>query len=310
MYVSSPLGIGPSGITSGVAHFDHAGHALPSFAIGLGPRGLAFGRDGKLYVAAQSLLTAPIVMRYDRAGNFLDCFYPSNVGDCRTSLPNGWLTILKDLAFGPDHNLYVASTEGVYRFDGNTGRPLETMFGLPAPFFSGIYGGYEFIAFSSDANDFNLYMVPSIAPSIWRVNIRTRQLVSLVTTFTHVPLASGIRLGLDSSKLYAINNTEGPAPGGGTAVRGQVDRYSLNGNLDSTFVQPGTSRRDREGVTRTGLGWAMNLMFGHDRNLYVLDWSGGNISCYDGTNGAFLHVFAEVPRDVGSSPVYMAFASP
>src|SRR5262249_49614351 len=59
------------------------------------PRHLAFGPDGKLYVASQN---SDEVLRYDAAtGNFLDVAIPSTAG-----LDGPW-----SLDFGPDGNLYV-----------------------------------------------------------------------------------------------------------------------------------------------------------------------------------------------------------
>ncbi|MDB5350556.1 MAG: regulatory domain of in-like proprotein convertase [Planctomycetota bacterium] len=114
---------GGSGYTSApqVTIVESTGAFLGSFVApksgGLSqPEGLAFGQDGKLYVADAQTNQ---IFRYDgKTGAFIDIFV--------TQLRNGGLSGPRGMVFGPDRNLYVASsnTNQVLRFDRNTGLPL------------------------------------------------------------------------------------------------------------------------------------------------------------------------------------------
>ena len=78
----------------------------------IGPRGVAFGPDGSLFVAS---FNTNQVLHYDGStGAFLGTFVAA--GDHGLNLP-------RDLVFGPDGNLYVGSfgSGDVFRYNGSTG---------------------------------------------------------------------------------------------------------------------------------------------------------------------------------------------
>ncbi len=117
LYVSS----GETPETSSILRFDaKTGTFKDEFAKGNGlnrPYGIAFGKDGKLYVS--SFLTDEL-LRYDaKTGAFVDVF---KKGD---AMPGG-LNGPNILAFGPDDQLYV-TTQGSVAVDGKPTFP-----GLPS----------------------------------------------------------------------------------------------------------------------------------------------------------------------------------
>jgi streptogramin lyase len=106
------LAIGPNGdlyvadAAAGVLRFDGTTGAFRGALGTPGANALAFGSDGKLYVAGAA---ANSVLRFDAAtGDFVDAFATT-------------ATIARGLAFGPDGNLFVASAGEVLRFDGQSG---------------------------------------------------------------------------------------------------------------------------------------------------------------------------------------------
>jgi glucose/arabinose dehydrogenase len=82
--------------------------------------GLAWGPDGNLYVGDYGVPngTGNRVLRYDgKTGAFIDDFVPAG---------SGGLEGTRDLVFGPDGKLYVASeATGVLRYDGKTGAFID-----------------------------------------------------------------------------------------------------------------------------------------------------------------------------------------
>lgn len=78
------------------------------------PEDLLFGRDGNLYVSDDDK-----VVRFNGStGVFIDNFVPAG---------SGGLYALRQIAIGPDNNLYVASASsgGVYRYNGTTGAFID-----------------------------------------------------------------------------------------------------------------------------------------------------------------------------------------
>ncbi|MEZ6134949.1 MAG: NHL repeat-containing protein [Pirellulaceae bacterium] len=100
--------------TDSVLRFDdRTGRFIDVFISGGGldgPRGLATGPDGNIYVSSQ---LNNRILRYDgRSGAFMDTFIASGL-DFQT-----------DLAFGQDGNLYVADGTQIERYSGQTGAAL------------------------------------------------------------------------------------------------------------------------------------------------------------------------------------------
>ena len=120
--------------TSGVKRYNGTTGAFIDDFVVLGSDwtrgGLAFGRDGKLYLGlTPNGAGSWRVARYDGAtGAYIDDLVPPGSGH------TNWAG---DLAFGPDGNLYVVDgTYGILRFNGTTGASMGTfaLTGATSPF--------------------------------------------------------------------------------------------------------------------------------------------------------------------------------
>jgi glucose/arabinose dehydrogenase len=249
------------------------------------PSGIAFGPDGKIYVAD---FNNNVVDQFSQAGSFLGTFISSGLFE-----PTG-------LAFGPDDNLYVAnfgpgSNSYISRFDSG-GNPVD---GSPfVPSSTGLFDP-EAIAFGPDGN---LYIADSSNGAIDKVVLATSVFSTLVAAgcpSTPFSNPQGLTFGPDHN-LYVSDAGFGCADEsipGGLADYG-VYKYDTNGNLLGTFVAPNV------------LSTPIDLAFGPDGNLYVTDGQ-ARVALFNGTTGVEMSDFVANGGSSGplNNPTFLAFSS-
>jgi streptogramin lyase len=229
-------------------------------------QGIVFGSDGNLY--ANSGRTNAI-LRYDGGtGAFLNAFVPSNSSALES--PTG-------LVLGPDGNLYVISsgTGAILRYDGGTGAFRDVF--VPAG--SGGLGSPQGLVFGPDGNLYVSGFVFSTQTSaILRYDGGTGAFRDVFVSSLGSGSNSKPVFGPDGN-LYINSQPSFTGTATGTILRfdGRAGAF-LN-----TFVSRGSG----------GLGFANDVVFGPDGNLYVLNVldNGAEILRYDGRTGAFLNVF-------------------
>jgi outer membrane protein assembly factor BamB len=171
-----------------------------------GPRGLAFGSDGKLYVSSADTNS---ILKFDPGtGAFLGVF-------ATASTPIG-------LAFGPDGNLYVANAGvpgSIQRIDGATGASLGT-------FTSSLLDNPQALVFGPDHM---LYVHSQYNYKILKFDAAAGTLAGTFFNgaYPYNPSA-GMVWGPDG-KLYTGNLTNGAANDG-------VWRFNSGGGLDTYFI--------------------------------------------------------------------------
>jgi len=215
--------------------------------------GLAFGPDGRLYVAAEK--TAQ-VLRYDgTTGAFLDVFVTPG---------SGGLSQPGHLAFGPDGNLYVGSaTDQVLRYDGGSGAFLGVFAqgdGLADP---------AGLAFGPDGN---LYVASGGSDAVLRYDGASGAFLDSFAANPALVAPAGLAFGPDG-RLYVASR------GNASVVR--FDGQS--GAFVDVFVSPGSG----------GMHGAGGVAFGQDGNLYVSSavLNDNAVFRFDGGSGTFIDQF-------------------
>jgi hypothetical protein len=178
--------------------------------------------------------------------------------------------------FGPDGNLYVASTDSnsILRYDGVTGEFKDAFVtsasgGLQTP-----YG----LAFGPDGN---LYVSSWGNGEVLYYNGSSGAFLGTVASGLSQPI--GLTFGADGS-LYI-------------AEQGNNDVLRYNASGLSTFIPAGTG----------GLSKARKAVFGPDGNLYVASQGTGQVLRYNGQSGAFIDVFATTGSTQG--PCWLEFGT-
>ena len=215
--------------------------------------GLAFGPDGKLYVAAEKTQQ---VLRYDgTTGAFLDVFVTPG---------SGGLSQPTHLVFGPDGNLYVSSaTDQVLRYDGQSGAFLGVFAqgaGLTDP---------AGLAFGPDGN---LYVASTGSDAVLRYDGTSGAFLDSFAANPGLVAPSGLTFGPDG-RLYVASS------GNASVVR--FDGQS--GAFVDVFVTPGSG----------GMNGAGGVAFGQDGHLYVSSsvLNDNAVFRFDGASGAFIDQF-------------------
>jgi sugar lactone lactonase YvrE len=219
-----------------------------------GPKDLAIGADGNVYVASSGTNN---LIRYTATGQLLGTFVAAGSGGL--SGPYG-------LAFGPDGNLYVDSTgtNAVYEYSGSTGAFLNT-------FVSAGSGGLTDPRGMAFGQDGNLYVSSRGTQSVDRFQGPTGSApgsplpAAGQSGATFVATGSGGLAGpLDlifgpNGNLFVANGT--PMPGITNNNYGVLEYSGTGGGFVTTYVGCGTG-----GVTDP-----RGLPFDQDGRLYVAD---------------------------------------
>jgi HYR domain-containing protein len=206
------------------------------------------------------------VLRYDgQTGNPLP---GPNQGNTAVFIPggSGGLVLPRELALGPDGNLYVAdSAAGVLRFDASTGTPL----GVFVPPGAGGMQDADLLAFGPDSN---LYVADLNQQEIFRYDGRSGTFMDAF--FTNGTFITSFAFGPDAN-LYALSNL-------GSILRfcGPQDSACALGDPIDVFASTPFLMHD--------------LMFGPDANLYVIA-GGQGVLRFDGRTGDPLGTFVEEP---------------
>ncbi len=179
----------------------------------------------------------------------------------------GGLTGATGIAFGPDGDLFVASsrTDAILRFDGETGE-------LVGPFIQDSILHSPFSVIFGPNGD--LFVSSGTDHQVLRYDGETGVFRGVVLDGLRVPI--GLRFGPDGA-LYVAN-----------AGEDQIVRVDLNEDMSTVFIEG-------------GLRFPSDLVFTDDGSLYVTSAITRQILEYDADTGAFrkeLHVMPD-----GSAPV-------
>jgi len=211
-------------------------------------------------------------------GNFIR-EYNTSCGMPIRSVAVGEVPVSTDCVFGPDRQLYVSSSSGIFRVDVDVD---TTSLFIPAG--SGGLGTAMALVFGPDDD---LYACEFSKHCILRFDGQTGAFIDTFVT----PNLGGL------TAPYAIDF----GPTGDLFIAsgtGSVIRYSgIDGSLIGTFIAPGSG----------GLASPRGLAFGGDANLLVVSYGTSQILMYDGSTGEFIKVFSDeyepmVPSSIRIGP--------
>ena len=241
-----------------------------------GPKDLTFSSNKKyLYVA--SFLTNEI-LRYDVDGNFVDDMISSHNGD---------ITSPKYATFGPDDNLYVSSGDGIFRFDGNSGKFKDV-------FVRHGSGGLALPTGLTFGPDDNLYVSSGNSDEVLRYSPDGKFKDVFVTSGSGgLSGPEDLTFGPDDNLYVSSGNSD------------EVLRYSPDGKFKDVFVTSGSGGNSDEVLRYSPDGKFKDvfvsshevrapkgLTFGPDGDLYVVNSLADEILRFDHDTGGFVDVFA------------------
>lgn len=173
---------------------------------------------------------------------------------------SGGLSLTQEVVIGPDGNLLVSGRGNthVLKFDGVTGAYIDT--------FS---TGYllDNPTKMTIGPDGNLYISQwgTARNKVARFNAATG---AFIDEFTSVGLTAGGGHAWDlHGNLYVANF--------GNGANGNVQKFDSTGQFAGVFTATGH------------LSGPINVWFGDDNDLFVVDWTRGAVVRFDGTNGTF-----------------------
>jgi hypothetical protein len=252
------------------------------------------GPDGNVYV---STLSGSAVYRYDAAGNPLPA--PGNPGAEFVLPESGGLSTARDIAFGPDGFLYVASegTSAVLRYDPVTGASAGTFIASGAGGLEGARGllfknGYLYVTSAgttttgAGVNSVLRFEATTGAPA--GVSGQPGDAVFIASGSGGLTNPSRIVFGHDGNAYVASTASSSNA----------ILRYNgTTGAFIDAFVPSGSG----------GLDGPIAMVFRPDGYLYVVGWRSNSVLRYQASNGAF--VGTVVPSGSGgvSSPIDLLF---
>jgi hypothetical protein len=254
------------------------------------------GPDGNVYV---STLNGGAVYRYDAAGNPLPA--PGQSGAMFVAPGSGGLSGARDIAFGPDGYLYVASggTSSVLRYDPVTDASAGT-------FIAAGSGGLEQARGLLFSNGY-LYVTSAGTTttgagvnSVLRFDATTGAPAGVSGQPGDAVFISGGSGGLTNPSRMVFG-PDGRAYVASTAsTSNAVLRYDgTTGAFIDTFVPSGSG----------GLDGPIGMVFRPDGYLYVVGWRSNSVLRYQASNGAFAGIV--VPSGSGglSNPDDLLFAA-
>jgi hypothetical protein len=255
---------------------------------------IIYGPDGNVYV---STLNGSAVYRYDAAGNPLPA--PGQSGAVFVAPGSGGLINARDIAFGPDGYLYVASegTGSVLRYDPVTGASAGT-------FITSGEGGLE-SARGLLFNNGYLYVTSTHTTttgpgydSVLRFDATTGSPAGVSGQPGDAVFISSGSGGLaNPSRIIFGPDGNAYVAGPGSSSNGVLRYNGTTGAFIDTFVPSGSG----------GLDGPIGMVFRPDGYLYVVGWRSNSVLRYQASNGAF--VSAVVPSGSGgvSSPMDLLF---
>jgi DNA-binding beta-propeller fold protein YncE len=239
--------------------------------------GIAFGKDGRLYVLIN-----------DMGGGWMAQYAPGSYKAEYSFGPRSFTGIPMALTIGPDGNFYAGGASvfgmkgGIRRINGRSGEDL----GVFVAEGEGGLGLAMVLVFGPDGH---LYVSNWGGSKVMRFNGGSGEFMD-----DFIPAGSG---GLEGAAGVAFG------PDGNVYVSSEVTDQVLrfdgrSGDFLGVFVSAGLG----------GLDGPASLVFGPDGNLYVCSRVNHSVMRYDGKTGSFMDVF--VPAGSGgldNGPNYIAF---
>jgi hypothetical protein len=271
------------------------GAFVPANFGGLGDAyALIYGPDGNVYV---STLDHSAVYRYDVAGNPLPA--PGQSGAVFVAPGSGGLSGARDIAFGPDGFLYVASegTGSVLRYDPGTGLPAGTFIapgsgGLEAARGLLFRNGYLYVTSAgtmTGPGENAVLRYDATTGASAGVSEQPGDAVFIASGSGGLAYPNRIVFGPDGRAYVASVSSASNA----------VLRYDgTTGNFVDTFVAAGSG----------GLNGPIGMVFRNDGYFYVVGYRSESVLRYQASTGAF--VGAVVPSRSGggsSAPIDLLF---
>ncbi|KAB2847184.1 MAG: T9SS type A sorting domain-containing protein [Melioribacteraceae bacterium] len=174
---------------------------------------------------------------------------------------SGGLSYTQDLAFGPDGNLYVSGrgNQSILKYNPQTGEFIEN--------FTKGYVLQDPTKFTF-APDGKLYVCQwgTVKKKIVRFDSQTG---NFIDEFTKIDLEGPSGHAWDSNGNFYVANFNSK----------DVKKFDIDGNFVSVFINS------------SFLQGPVNLWFGKDNNLFVLDWILGQVKEFDAISGSFKKVF-------------------
>ena len=252
---------------------------------------------GKGALAPTVSISDVTVVEGDDSVRFLDAF---------VSARSGGLSLPRNVLFGPDGNVYVAShgNDSVLRYDAN-GNFLDVFVASG----SGGLDGPGAMAFGPDGN---LYVASPLTGDVLRFQgpngAQAGQFIDEYVSAEAFGInqAKGLAFGADGH-LYVTNSSGG----GGAAGPHEVLRFQGPQAASPGAALPAVGQSGAVFVS-SGSGELSNpsgLTFGPDGRLYVVNTFGDSVNRYDASTGAFIDKFVapksgglDIPTELSFGP--------